>query len=265
MVPHIRAAGGLVTDGYFGLRTVVGKLPLPESLAGKRCLDPPARALRAIRSVIRPGGQLLSLEATSLALTLFSPRRPMAQLWDWDEQPRWWTPNRAAHRRLVQAAGFEVLDQGGPVFQPFGTLLPRVRPGRGGPPRRRGGRPGRRLRIAARWGPVARVIAEHPQTRTMLYRRCFWNVWHYLLWRSVLAMAGPRWLRRLVLTRHLLTMRARARSEGARPLPSPSCSSTTRSSAGRSRGGRPGTARGCSEAARARPRDGVSSPTLKAW
>ena len=88
-------------------------------------LADPARALRAIRSVIRPGGELLSLEATSLALTLFSPRRPMAQLWDWDEQPRWWTPNRAAHRRLVQAAGFEVLDQGGPLFQPFGTLLPR--------------------------------------------------------------------------------------------------------------------------------------------
>lgn len=74
--------------------------------------------------------------------------------------------------------------------------------------------PGGRLRIAARWGPVTRVIAEHPQTRTMLYRGYFWNVWHYLLWRSLLAMLGPRWLRRLVLTRHLMTMRARARSEG---------------------------------------------------
>jgi hypothetical protein len=31
--------GGIVTDGYFDLRTVVGKLPLPGSLAGKRCLD----------------------------------------------------------------------------------------------------------------------------------------------------------------------------------------------------------------------------------
>jgi GT2 family glycosyltransferase len=74
--------------------------------------------------------------------------------------------------------------------------------------------PAGRLRIAARWGPVARVIADHPETRTMLYRRSFWNVWHYLLWRSLLAMAGPRWLRRLVLTRHLLTLRGRARSEG---------------------------------------------------
>jgi SAM-dependent methyltransferase len=88
-------------------------------------LADPTRALRALRSVLRPDGELLSLEATSLALSLLSPRRPLAQLWDWDEQPRWWTPNKAAHRRLVQAAGFEVLGQGGPLFQPFGGVLPR--------------------------------------------------------------------------------------------------------------------------------------------
>jgi tRNA (mo5U34)-methyltransferase len=212
--------GGIVTSGYFDLRGVVDKLPLPSSLAGRRCLDAaacegfwsfelarrgaaevvsldlpdtsrqdwqglpsedvrragtglanqhfrllrealgvehvervdlnlydadpavlgsfdyvfvgnvlihladPARALRALRGLIRPGGELLSLEATSLALTVVSPRRPVAQLWDWDDQPRWWTPNRAAHRRLLHAAGYEVLDQGGPLFQPFGALLP---------------------------------------------------------------------------------------------------------------------------------------------
>lgn len=31
--------GGVVTDGYFDLRGVAGQLPLPASLAGKRCLD----------------------------------------------------------------------------------------------------------------------------------------------------------------------------------------------------------------------------------
>ena len=31
--------GGVVTSGYFDLRSVVGKLPLPASLAGMRCLD----------------------------------------------------------------------------------------------------------------------------------------------------------------------------------------------------------------------------------
>ena len=71
------------------------------------------------------------------------------------------------------------------------------------------------VRLAARWGPAVRVLADHPRTRTMLYRGRFWNVWHYLLWRSVAAMLGPRWLRRLVVTRHLVTLRARAIEQGA--------------------------------------------------
>ena len=213
--------GSVVTDGYFDLRRVVGKIPLPDSLAGKRCLDAaacegfwsfevarrgaaevvsvdlpdtsqqdwqglpseetlatgagranehfayvrdalghrnvaridlnlydihpdrlgtfdyvfagnilihladPARALRALRSVMRPGAEILSLEATSFVLSVLSPRLPLGQLWDWDDQARWWTPNRAAHRRLLHAAGFEVIDSGGPLFQPFGRLIPR--------------------------------------------------------------------------------------------------------------------------------------------
>jgi glycosyltransferase involved in cell wall biosynthesis len=72
-----------------------------------------------------------------------------------------------------------------------------------------------RLRIAARWGPVVRVLAEHPGSRAILFRGRFWNVWHYLMWRSLLAAAGPAWLRRLVLARHLMTLRERARREGA--------------------------------------------------
>jgi glycosyltransferase involved in cell wall biosynthesis len=72
-----------------------------------------------------------------------------------------------------------------------------------------------RLAIAARWGPVVRVLAEHPGSRAMLHRGRFWNVWHYLLWRSVVATAGPAWLRRLVLARHVSALRDRARREGA--------------------------------------------------
>jgi cellulose synthase/poly-beta-1,6-N-acetylglucosamine synthase-like glycosyltransferase len=71
------------------------------------------------------------------------------------------------------------------------------------------------LRVAARWGPTIRVFARHPQTRVMLYRGHFWNVWHYLMWRSLLSLAGPRWLARLVLTLHLLELRRRARDAGA--------------------------------------------------
>lgn len=212
--------GGVVNKGFFDLRGVVGKLPLPASLAGCRCLDAaacegfwsfelarrgadevvsvdlpdttqqdwqgpdsasgretgtglanehfvfvrealgvtnvtrvdanlydigaervgsfdyvfvgnvlihladPPCALRALRSIMRPGSELLSLEATSLALTLLSPRLPLAQLSDHDAA-RWWTPNMAGHRRLLHAAGFEVIDNGGPLFQPFGQVIPR--------------------------------------------------------------------------------------------------------------------------------------------
>lgn len=71
------------------------------------------------------------------------------------------------------------------------------------------------LRRALRWTPAVRVFADHPQTRSMLYHRRFWNVWHYLMWRSLVALAGPVWLRRLVLMRHLLELRRRARAAGA--------------------------------------------------
>ncbi len=71
------------------------------------------------------------------------------------------------------------------------------------------------LRVAGRWTATTRIFAEHAQTRSMLYRGVFWNPWHYLLWRSLLALAAPGWLRRIVLTRHLMVLRARARADGA--------------------------------------------------
>jgi glycosyltransferase involved in cell wall biosynthesis len=68
-----------------------------------------------------------------------------------------------------------------------------------------------RLRIASRWGPAVRVLAEHPGARElMLYRGCFWNVWHYLVWRSLLSALGPGWLRRMLIARHLMTLHRRA-------------------------------------------------------
>jgi GT2 family glycosyltransferase len=71
------------------------------------------------------------------------------------------------------------------------------------------------LRVARRWEAATRIFAEHPQTRTILYRGVFWNVWHYLVWRSLLSALGPAWLRRLILARHLLELRRRARRERA--------------------------------------------------
>jgi len=73
------------------------------------------------------------------------------------------------------------------------------------------------VREAVRWGDCAFVFARHPQARTILYGRVFWNVWHYLLVRSALALLAPDWLRRLVLARHARALRRRAASLGAGP------------------------------------------------
>lgn len=71
------------------------------------------------------------------------------------------------------------------------------------------------LRVAWRWRRAMRIFAEHPGSRSMLYRGVFWNVWHYLLWRSLLALAGPPWLRRMLLAWHLRELRRRARDADA--------------------------------------------------
>jgi hypothetical protein len=71
------------------------------------------------------------------------------------------------------------------------------------------------LRVAARWTAPMRALADHPPARSMLYRGAFWNVWHYLLWRSALSLLAPRWLRQPVLTLHLVQLRRRARAAGS--------------------------------------------------
>lgn len=76
------------------------------------------------------------------------------------------------------------------------------------------------LRDAARWTETVRVFGRHPGAREMLDHRIFWNVWHYLLARSVLALALPRSLRALrwaILARHALALAGRARTLGGGP------------------------------------------------
>jgi len=91
-------------------------------------LGDPGRALKAIRTVLKPDGELLSFEAISLLLSAVSRKVPLGQLWDGDDLSRWWTPNMAGHRRLVHAAGYEIIAKGGPMFQPFGQSLPKRPP-----------------------------------------------------------------------------------------------------------------------------------------
>ncbi|MCI0633685.1 MAG: class I SAM-dependent methyltransferase [Actinobacteria bacterium] len=85
-------------------------------------LRDPAEALNAVRSVC--AGEFLSFECVSMPLTVLRPFTPCAQLWH-DDEPRWWTPNVAGHRRLLRAAGFEILGARFPILQPFGQLIPR--------------------------------------------------------------------------------------------------------------------------------------------
>lgn len=87
-------------------------------------LSDPARALRALRSVARPGAALVSYEPTSVWLSLVHPFRPAAQLHHTD-YARWWTTNRRGHERLVHAGMWDVTGRGGPVGQSFGAYHPR--------------------------------------------------------------------------------------------------------------------------------------------
>jgi glycosyltransferase involved in cell wall biosynthesis len=76
------------------------------------------------------------------------------------------------------------------------------------------------LRDAARWTETVRVFARHSGARTMLDHRVFWNVWHYLLVRSLLALLLPRRLRALraaILARHLWALAQRSRAVRGAP------------------------------------------------
>jgi hypothetical protein len=80
-------------------------------------LRDPVLAYAAVRSVT--AGEFLSAEAISMSLTLTRPTMPAADLAG-RGAPRWWTPNVVGHRRMLEAAGFEVVARGGPFFVPFG-------------------------------------------------------------------------------------------------------------------------------------------------
>ena len=88
-------------------------------------LRDPVRALEAIRSVT--SGVFLSVEAISLPLSLLFPRRARAELAADDAACQWWTVNAAGHRRLLEAAGFEVITATRPFAERFGPGHPAAR------------------------------------------------------------------------------------------------------------------------------------------
>jgi tRNA (mo5U34)-methyltransferase len=98
-------------------------------------LRDPVGALEAMRSVCR--SHLLSVEEVRLAPSLLHPRRPLAELDGASDLCQWWVPNTAGHRRMLEAAGFEVLRSTRPFCESFGPGFPARR------------RPRERLRAAA--------------------------------------------------------------------------------------------------------------------
>jgi tRNA (mo5U34)-methyltransferase len=88
-------------------------------------LRDPVQALRAVRSVVR--GEFLSADSISLATTVTHPRIAAASLGA-DGEPRWWTPNLVAYRRLLAAAGLRITRAGGIYLMPFGKgfAMPRL-------------------------------------------------------------------------------------------------------------------------------------------
>jgi glycosyltransferase involved in cell wall biosynthesis len=70
------------------------------------------------------------------------------------------------------------------------------------------------LREAWRWTEPMQVFAVHPELRGLLNRGVFWSGWHWMVLRSLLALAAPRWLRRFLLLRHALQLHAEARRRG---------------------------------------------------
>ena len=86
-------------------------------------LRDPGRALEAVRSVV--GGAFLSAETIDLSLTVLHPREAVARLNVVDELCQWWVPNVAAHRRMLEAAGFEVVRSSKPYAIPYGPAHPK--------------------------------------------------------------------------------------------------------------------------------------------
>ena len=88
-------------------------------------LRDPERALESVRSVTR--GTFLSAETIDLSLSVLHRREAVARLNVVDELCQWWVPNVAGHRRMVEAAGFEIVRATKPYAVPYGPAHPRPR------------------------------------------------------------------------------------------------------------------------------------------
>jgi tRNA (mo5U34)-methyltransferase len=85
-------------------------------------LRDPVRALEAIRSVT--AGVLLNTDLMRVGTTLLHPRTPVTRLDGDPNLVQWWHSNAAAHRKMLETAGFDVVRSVRPYAIPYGDGHP---------------------------------------------------------------------------------------------------------------------------------------------
>lgn len=84
-------------------------------------LRDPVRALDSLRSVCT--GEAVIADMVDWVPSVLRPRTPTARLEGLD-QSWWWIPNRAGLHRMVESAGFEIVDRTGLYVVPTGPAHP---------------------------------------------------------------------------------------------------------------------------------------------
>lgn len=80
-------------------------------------LRDPVRALEAVRSVTKD--YLMSTDQIELGLTFLRPHKPLYRLNGSGGECQWFNFNASGHKRLLYAAGFEILSRGRPYVERF--------------------------------------------------------------------------------------------------------------------------------------------------
>ncbi len=119
-------------------------------------LRDPVAALDRVRRVCR--GQVVVADTVEAIPSLLRPRTPSARL-EGVERPWWWLPNRAGLHRIVESAGFDVVEATGLYFVPTGPGHAPVRR-RDLPARLRTARGREEVVVALRGVPHAAVRAR---------------------------------------------------------------------------------------------------------